>query len=829
MSVATAHRGTRTLPQARLSVAMVALLVVAAAIAGLLLGGSLGGGDEPTVEPAAAPPTTAHDGLRVQIPSGWARGDAATVPGFDRPLGLRNLGEDLRAAVERLPATSPTLLPAAFLRTLGRAPDQPDILRLGSGHGAWRYRFPQADGSVLVLYAAPTTTGIATVACRGPIDAGGCEALASAVTVPRSRALEPGTSTAFFMRLPTVVTDLDAARTKGMDELAAATRPRGQALAADGLAQAHRSAAAALAPLTTAADGLPTATVGALTATAGAYSALASAARARSPRLYADAGRAVTSSDAALRRTMTGVAAKANAAGPVTPAAGTPVREPAAGTVLGVDPSRVLLALVVLLALLGVAIVVAGRTDRASARVMASQAAGVGGDHGAAIVGLAAAAVAVIATLAVGPVALAIPLVLVAVLFFLREPLALLALFLDVGLFKEQAFVQALPVDATLLLGALLATVCGIRVATGRVRPIPFGFALTIALVALSLAVSLTWTPASAYGEEKVTKFLTVTMLAIGAPFFLFERFDDLRRFFTWIVVVAVPVALLAVTHPADESGRFAGDNTIGTSRLLCVAALILLLTAVGRSQRRLPPAALAAAFVAIAAATGSRGPILAFALTLALALAVWLLRVPRKIAPVLAVAAVSLAVVPFVTLPAASGERLSSAVRDPIGSFREDDRYYVVRDAFQIIENHPIRGGGAGAFSTVNDAKWPHNLFLELWSELGLVAVLAVAAAVLIALVGLFRLAWRLPDSGREQELVYILLAVFFFHLLAVQVSGSINDNRDFWGMLAIAWLVVAGGLTTAAHPPPSAASPQQQGHRGHLSRSRGSPRSHG
>ena len=502
-----------------------------------------------------------------------------------------------------------------------------------------------------------------------------------------------------------------------------------------------------------------------------------------------------------------------------------------ARTLLGVDLSRVLLALLTLAALLGVAIVVAGRRHPVSARAMASQVtAGAGIDRGAAIIGFAAAAVAVIAALAIGPVALAIPFVLVAVLFFLREPLALLALFLDVGLFKEQAFVQALPVDATLLLGALLATVCGIRVATGRVRPIPFGFALTIALVALSLAVSLAWTPAPEYGGEKVTKFLTVTMLAIGAPFFVFERLDDLRRFFMWIVVVAVPVAVLAVTHPADESGRLAGDNTIGTSRLLCAAALILLLTAVGRSQRRLPPAALAAVFIAIAAAVGSRGPVLALALTLTLTLAVWLLRVPRKIAPVLAVAAVSLAVVPFVSLPAASGDRLSSAVRDPLGSFREDDRYYVVRDAFQIIETHPIRGGGAGAFSTVNEAKWPHNLFLELWSELGLVAVVAVAAAVLIALVGLFRLAWRLPDSGREQELVYILLAVFFFHLLAVQVSGSINDNRDFWGMLAIAWLVVAGGLTTAAHPPPGAVSPQwRRGGRAHLSRNRGSPRSHG
>jgi O-antigen ligase len=796
MSVSSTHAGSRSLPQRRLPVAAASLLVVAAAIAGLLLGRSFGGDDEPTVRSETAPQRIAHDGLRLRLPSGWARGDAAPVPGFDRPLGLRNPGAGLRASVERLPATSPTLLPAAFLRTLKRAPERPDMVRLWSGHDAWRYRFPQDDGSVTVFYAAPTTAGIATVACLSPIDAVGCEALASAITVPRSRALEPSASAAFFIRLPTAVTELDTARTNGMSELAAATRARAQALAAADLARAHKSARAALAPLVAEGDGLPTATVGALDATATAYATLASAARARSPQLYADAGRAVTSADADLRRTMTKVATRASAASTATQAAAVPVPGPAASSSQGVE---LWLALLALLGLLGAAIFLAVRTDPASARVMASQiAAGAGIDRGAAIVGFATAAVAVLAALAFGPIALAIPLVLVVVLFFLREPLALLALFLDVGLFKDQAFVRSLPVDATLALGVLLATVCAIRVATGRVRPVPFGFVLTIAIVALSLAVSLSWTPAPAYGGEKVTKFLTVTMLAIGAPFFLFERLDDLRRFFAWVVVVATPVAILALTHPSDETGRLAGDNTIGSSRLLCTAALILLLGAVGRSRPRLPPAALAAAFIAIAAAVGSRGPILAFAFALALALAVWLLRVPRKIAPLLAVAAVSLAVVPFVSLPAASAERLSSVARDPLAAFRDDDRYFVVKDAVQIIDAHPIRGGGAGAFSTVDpDALWPHNLFLELWSELGLVAMVAAAVAILIALVGLVRLAWRLPETGREQELVYILLAVFFFHLLAVQVSGNINDNRDFWGMLAIAWLVIGGGLT--------------------------------
>jgi hypothetical protein len=63
-------------------------------------------------------------------------------------------------------------------------------------------------------------------------------------------------------------------------------------------------------------------------------------------------------------------------------------------------------------------------------------------------------------------------------------------------------------------------------------------------------------------------------------------------------------------------------------------------------------------------------------------------------------------------------------------------------------------------------------------------------------ALVGLFRLAWLAPQYAIRQDLVYILLAVFTFNLMAVQVSGNINDNRDFWGVLAIASLVVAGGL---------------------------------
>jgi O-antigen ligase len=401
------------------------------------------------------------------------------------------------------------------------------------------------------------------------------------------------------------------------------------------------------------------------------------------------------------------------------------------------------------------------------------------------------------AAVAVGPVAIAIPFLVVVVAFFLREPTALLALYLEVGLFKNEAVVSSLPVDATLALGMLVALVCGVRLVAGRVTAPPYGFALTIVVVSLSLLASLAWTSAPAYGSSKVTTFLTVTMLAIGAPFFFFEGWDDLRRFFMWTVVIAVPVAILALAHPSTDTGRLAGDNTIGTSRLLCVASLILLLGALGRPRWRIPSAALAATFVAVAVAVGSRGPVVSFALALAVALTAWLLRVPRKAAPVLAVAAVCVAVVPFVSLPATSSERISQAARDPLAAFREDDRSFLVKQGLDLVDANPIRGAGVGAFSTVNPtAKWPHNLFIELWAELGLAALVVVAVASGAALVGLFRLAWVAAEEPGRLDLVYILLAVFSFNLMAVQVSGNINDNRDFWGILAITSLVVAGGL---------------------------------
>jgi hypothetical protein len=291
----------RTLP-----VAAVAIMVVAALIAGALLGGARGGdkAPPPPSPPATTPQSVAQQGISIRLPTGWTRGGRVSVPGFHHPLALQNPSAGLRAAVERLPATSSTLLPAALVQTLGAGPGRPAVVPLASGGHAWRDHF-EADGSTTTLYAIPTTTGVATVACSSvALDTGAprhCDALAEAITLPGSRVVPPGENAAFFSRIRATVADLDAARASAARQLQAAADAGGQARAADVLARAHETARAVLGPLAAEGNGAVAGTVDRLHATAAAYTALASAARARSPRRYAVAGRAVARADAGLR------------------------------------------------------------------------------------------------------------------------------------------------------------------------------------------------------------------------------------------------------------------------------------------------------------------------------------------------------------------------------------------------------------------------------------------------------------------------------------------------------------------------------------------------
>jgi hypothetical protein len=282
--------------------ALVAALALLAAVAGILGGGALRREPAPAAKPR---PTILSAGdLRLQVPERWARSAPLSLAGFSHVLWLRDEAAQIDAAVDLLPASSPTLLPAG-IRPVGA----PSVHRLDS-HAAWRYR-GETSSAPAVVYVAPTTSGIATVACVGATAGSSdrsCRELASAVAVSGAQRLALTQGAAFLSALPSAVTKLNKARAEGQRALAAATGHTAQANAAGALARSYRSAGATLEPLT---NGEATARVAvdALGAISRAYADLADAARSRDPQRYTQAAGAVADQERLLEQSVAKAAA----------------------------------------------------------------------------------------------------------------------------------------------------------------------------------------------------------------------------------------------------------------------------------------------------------------------------------------------------------------------------------------------------------------------------------------------------------------------------------------------------------------------------------------
>lgn len=421
--------------------------------------------------------------------------------------------------------------------------------------------------------------------------------------------------------------------------------------------------------------------------------------------------------------------------------------------------------------------------------------------------GAAVAVFSAAAAVYLGPAALGIPLALGAAAFFVRFPPALMVVYVYVGIFKGERVVESLPFDVTLVLGILLALVCLHRLLERRVHPLPVGYLGLLALIGAMLTISLGWTPVPDYGTEKVLKFFSFTLLAALAPFFVIRDRRDLVHFLWALVGMAAFGAFIAFTNPGSpNTGRieFGGyDNTIFTSRLLCAGALVLLLApGLGLPRRlRLVAPLLGVALAVVAAGIGSRGPIVALLFALACVVAASTVRRPRQLVGVLAIVAAGIAIFPLIQLPETSRQRLEQAAGDPVETLAQDGRSRLYAKAVELTAENPVLGYGSGGFFLYSyvlmdqEEKYPHNIFLELSAEVGLGPAVALAVAVLFALVALARRAWNAPTE-LDRKLAYVVGGLFLLSLFEVQFSGDINENRSFWLMFGLVWVVARHGV---------------------------------
>lgn len=287
--------------------------------------------------------------------------------------------------------------------------------------------------------------------------------------------------------------------------------------------------------------------------------------------------------------------------------------------------------------------------------------------------------------------------------------------------------------------------------------------------------------PHSEYGIEKVYKLSTITALSALSALLLRTRGD----FATFIKVwVSFSLLAAAVTIAGRVTGGVAGRanlleaNPIWLGRELAVGLLLCAWLSLRRGQRSLRGLLGCGVFVVALLLTGSRGPLLAAALGMAVLLRFRLQR------PSLGVAAGGFILSAFLVGVAAffqvSKLRSLEWLKNPLTAAVESDRLGMWSLAWEISADHPWGIGWGGWTEYYQLTQWPHNLYLEVFLEAGWVSGFVVLSLLWLAFGRTLRL-------GGADPLLDLTAALLVCVSLFSMVSGDVNA-RTWYAILFIA-----------------------------------------
>lgn len=378
------------------------------------------------------------------------------------------------------------------------------------------------------------------------------------------------------------------------------------------------------------------------------------------------------------------------------------------------------------------------------------------------------------------------------------------------GYIKGLPLLSAAPVDITVMAAGFVLLVCVHRWFRARLQ-LPRGKEYVLGLWWIFL---LGWPSFDlAYSAAKLSKIYTLVLLcAVGALFIL--NTPRARR--TWVegtVMLGVFMAVLVHIAPNQEAlatGRLAieGSNTIGSGRGIGAAAVALATVGLSTRRHRVKLLALAVFLAATAVGSGSRGPVLAAMISVVV---VAITSSKRGKAVRIFLSSLALGATAYLALRMNLVADRLLTTKDQSAEYRR----YLWSETASLIPSHPFGIGWGQLFNypagqivtESGEVQYPHNLFLEVFSEAGWFAGAALVAVLMIA----FRRQRRAAQTPVEMA----MLGLFVFYLLSAMVSGDVNDNRGVWIGIGAALVAVAaprseesGDEEVGALPPDDAAA---------------------
>ena len=336
-------------------------------------------------------------------------------------------------------------------------------------------------------------------------------------------------------------------------------------------------------------------------------------------------------------------------------------------------------------------------------------------------------------------------------------------------------------------------------------------------LLGILLAIGLTYTPAPGYGLSKTVGYVAFNLGPSVFIFFLIRDEHDMLRLLKAILIVGILSTLVVILATLQLSGSFRSMGgvwdtkgyfyVLGTKvdlgiwfgrRMALLTVTALALTRLfQRKKYQWIARFLVVAFGYLLILAGARGPF--YFGMMVLAITAYFLAESKILKRVFVFCSVGIAVfiigknifynplvstLSYLPVPVEIRERYGVPLEDPAGSWVIRSDFY--KSAVDVFMENIIHGVGTGGWAYTRygfDVRdYPHNIFLEIASELGLLGLV-----VFCMFLGLLCRAAivALKRRGRSPSL-YLLgvwgLGVTLIGFFNAQTSGDIQLNEYIW-----------------------------------------------
>ncbi len=332
-------------------------------------------------------------------------------------------------------------------------------------------------------------------------------------------------------------------------------------------------------------------------------------------------------------------------------------------------------------------------------------------------------------------------------------------------------------------------------------RNIQFGklIYLTIAIWFL-LIFALRHSADRGYGIEKVAFFFLFNIILLSIPLLFREKIEKIRNLFIFAFFLGLLLGLIttyiALGAPSYERFRPSESiNPIWLARSLGVSVLagMFLLIRVRKKMLKILIVFSLVFFVYPILETGSRAPFLGLVGSLLL---IFLLQPTQPISQKIKITLT--ATVLAIGYLFISSSTVSARISDPNATdvFSAVSRFAAWAQAFTDFLSSPLFGIGTGSFKF--DMFWlsliyPHNLFLEIACETGIVGLILIILFVTIAIkYGLHNIKlYHRINNDLGTQLSIISIAIFIFALWNSMFSGDIPHNEIIWFGAGLIWVL--------------------------------------